>query len=106
MVVYVQEDGVYVDFGHGCEEKLDPCAALVNADGSVTVRFRAADVVVRAPMDHFRAIPMGAAFIELLKIAVVRGGLTLAEIAQVRPAVAAAIQTFLTNNGLTPGSAA
>jgi len=105
MNVYVQDDGVYIDFGDGRENKLDPCVALVNADGSLTVRFRSSDVTVRQPIDHFRAIPMGAAYVELLKLAVLRGGLTVAEINQVRPAVAAVIQNWLTTNGFTPGTA-
>ena len=105
MNVYVQDDGVYIDFGHGIEEKLDPCAAIVNADGSLTVRFRPSEVTVRAPIDHFRAIPMNAAYLEVLKLQVLRGGLTVAEINQVRPAVAAAIQNWLTTNGFTPGTA-
>lgn len=103
MNVYIQDDGVYVDTGHGSELRLDG-SVLVNADGSVTVRFKPGDVTSRLALDHLRSIDMRD--LALLKLAVVRGGLTVAEINQVRPALATAIQNYLNTNGLSAGQVA
>lgn len=98
----VQDDGVYVDIG-GHEIQLLDCVPRVNADGMLTIRIPARSVTVRAPIDPNRTFDM-TDFARLV-IAVVRGGLTIAQIAAVRPGVAVAVQTFMTNNSLVVGSA-
>jgi hypothetical protein len=99
MRVIVQKDGIYYDDGAGHEVLLEG-ASRVNANGSVTVRFPARDVVVREAFEPQHAIDMS----DILRWGgarpPARGGLTYAQLSSVRPGVA----TFLQNQGVVEGS--
>ena len=100
MQVIVRADGAYLV--EGSREVFLGGIARVTASGAVVVRYPARDVTVVEPIVHGRHIDMSD--LVLCIVAVVLGGLTVAEIQAVRPAVAAAAQTYLTNNGLSPGA--
>lgn len=97
MHVIVQQDGVYYDQGDGREIKLEGVCRVDPVTNVVTVRFPARDVIVREPFVPRHAIDMSD--VVRCAIAVRRGGLTLAQIAAVRPGVA----MFLQNQGIVPG---
>lgn len=98
--VVVQDDGVYIIAG----SQLIPVGGIPrqNADGSITVRWPARDVTVAVPLNPLRWLDMSD--LQLCVVAVLLGGVTVLQIAGVRPGVAAAVNTFLTNNSLTAGS--
>lgn len=104
MKLVVNEQGAMAVGSNGASVYLDTAIVRVNPDNSVTLRIPARDVEVDAQPDPFQSHDMS----DLVHciIAVVLGGLTLAQIQAVRPGVAAAVQTYLTNHGLTAGSVA
>jgi hypothetical protein len=102
-MVNVHADGAYlVDPASGREIPITGAIVVANADGSLTLRLAPADNTVVVAVDPNQAYDM-TNFARLV-IAVVRGGLTIAQIQAVRPGVATLVQTYLTNNGLTPGA--
>jgi hypothetical protein len=99
--INVRADGVYLVLGTGQEIFLGG-NARVTSSGAVVVRFPARDVTVITPIDAGHHVDCSDLQIAIL--AVVRGGVPLATISATRPAVATAVQTFMTNNGLTAGA--
>lgn len=98
--VIVDASGIFLKVG----SQLFPLEGIarLNANGSVTVRFPARDVTVVNP-------PATGAWLDCTDfdrclIAVVFGGVPLSDIQAIRPAMAAAVQTYMTNHGLTAGS--
>lgn len=83
--------------------RLQTVVAVANSDGSITMRVPARDVVVANQIDPMQTYDMSD--LPRLKIAVQYGGLTIATVMPVRPLVAAALNAWLTANGITPGTA-
>lgn len=99
--IAIQADGAYVVDDDGREIKL-PGGAVVNPNGSVTIRVSDDDVDVRAPIEVFRCYDMNgntARKLRILAALVTRGYLTLEQIAAVRPGVAAVLQSQGVTNG-------
>ena len=99
----VREDGPYVVIPGGREVLITEAVPFIAADGSLVIRIPARDVNVIAPI--VPELHYDMTDVVRLVIAVVRGGLTIAQISAVRPNVATAVQTFMTNHGLVAGSA-
>lgn len=102
MQFIVRDDGPYAVI-NGREVYLDGVLANVLPDGSLVIRAAARDVTVAAPIIPERHIDFTD--VVLCITAVVKGGLTIAQIAAVRPGMAVAVQTFMTNHGLVAGGA-
>jgi hypothetical protein len=97
--VIARADGIYVrDDAMSHDVKLDSCAHVINGDGSITVRFPARDCTVEVQPVFGQCYDTGD--LARLVLAVVRGVITIAQISAVKPGVAVAVQTFMTNNGL------
>jgi hypothetical protein len=92
--VIVRADGAYVVV-NGQEVYLDGVTRVTNG-GGVVVRFPARDVTVVEPMTVGRHLDCSD--FQKCLFAVMYCGVTLAQIAAIRPAMAAAVQTFMTNN--------
>lgn len=98
--IIVRDDGVYLrDDTTNHEVLIDTGVFVVNGDGSVTIRFPPRDVTIVALPDTGRTYDMGD--LARLVVAVVRGALTIAQINAISPQAANAVQTFMTNHGLT-----
>ncbi len=95
--VIVQADGAYVDVGDGRLLRLTGCARVTTNSGCV-VRWPARNTTVVAPIDPFLHCNMRDAV--LMAIAIMRGGITFAQLSSIAPGVA----TILQNQGVTEGA--
>jgi hypothetical protein len=100
MPYVVRADGLYVVDGNR-EIKLDGVVRVTSA-GRVVLRIPSTEVTVIDPLDLGQWLDCSS--FQRCLAAVVFGGVTIAQISAVRPGVAAAVQTFMNNNGLSPGT--
>jgi hypothetical protein len=98
--IFVQADGVYIA-DEGREVNIGG-VPVVNGDGSVTIRWAAAQVVSRAALDYKRCIDLNPSNIETIKLLVAKCGVPLAQIQALRPDVYA----LLVNAGIVTGTVA
>lgn len=102
MQIIIRADGAYIHFPGGHEIKL-PGIVRVTANGGAVVRFPPRDVTVTEPIDTGRHVDCSDVLHCI--IAVVLAGRPLADIQAISPTTAVAVQAYMTNHGLTAGSA-
>lgn len=95
--VIIQADGAYVDVGDGRLLRLTGAPRVTTNSGAV-VRWPARNTTIVAPIDHGQTFNMRDAV--MMAIAIMRSGVTFAELQAIAPGVAAVLQ----GQGVTEGA--